>query len=102
MGISEIIGEVADALANLEIPWMFGDSSASNFYGSADSTYDVIISKLRWSKCGNRQKDVDDARSVLAVQQGNLDVAYIRDWCDRHGTCELLVNLLVEVALQAV
>lgn len=58
------------------------------------SPEDVIITKLRWSKGGNRSKDVNDVVNVLAVQAGALDLAYIRDWTDRHGTRELFERLL--------
>lgn len=47
---------------------------------------DVIITKLRWSLHGKRQKDLDDVRGVVGVQWKNLDVPYIRHWCDQHGT----------------
>jgi hypothetical protein len=50
---------------------------------------DVIITKLRWSKHGLRQKDVLDAAGIIAVQAGRLDLNYIRRWCDVHGTRDL-------------
>lgn len=58
---------------------------------------DVVITKLRWSKQGRRPKDVEDARDVLAVQSGKLDLPYIRQWADVHGTRELFEKLLVEI-----
>jgi hypothetical protein len=57
---------------------------------------DVIVTKLRWSKGGRRSKDVADVADVLAVQAGRLNLAYIRDWCDRHQTRELFEKLLTE------
>ncbi len=55
---------------------------------------DVVVQKLRWG----RSKDLDDARDVLAVQgPENLDMAYIRDWCQRHGTLERLEHALAEI-----
>lgn len=58
---------------------------------------DVIITKLRWAVRANRRKDVDDIRDVLDVQTpANLDLAYIRRWCDTHGTRELFERLLTE------
>jgi hypothetical protein len=48
---------------------------------------DVVVQKLRWG----RSKDLDDARDVLAVQgPENLDMAYVKGWCVRHGTMERL------------
>jgi hypothetical protein len=59
---------------------------------------DVIVTKLRWSKHGQRAKDVDDVRNVLRVQGTALDLSYVRHWCDQHGTRDLLDRLLQEVA----
>ena len=47
---------------------------------------DVIIQKLRWG----RPKDLEDVRGVLAVQAGQLDMTYVRQWCKQHGTLEIL------------
>jgi hypothetical protein len=51
---------------------------------------DVIITKLRWSRHGNRHKDVDDVRGILSVQGNKIDWDYLNLWCDRHGTRALL------------
>jgi len=56
---------------------------------------DVVITKLRWSQGGRRLKDLDDARGVLAVQAGRLDMAYIRHWCDIHQTLDVLESQLL-------
>jgi hypothetical protein len=55
---------------------------------------DVIVTKLRWSKGGNRAKDVDDVVNVLKVQSDRLDLPYIRQWCDAHGTRALFERLV--------
>jgi hypothetical protein len=47
---------------------------------------DVIITKLRWSVQGQRNKDWDDVRDVISVQGDRLDWDYVYSWCDRHGT----------------
>ena len=54
------------------------------------SPEDVIITKLRWSKGGNRKKDIDDVRNVIRVQRDALDWSYVARWCDAHGTRDLL------------
>lgn len=52
---------------------------------------DVIITKLNWYARQRRAKDLEDARGIIGVQEEKaLDWAYIRSWCDRHGTRELL------------
>lgn len=58
---------------------------------------DVVITKLRWSRHGNRQKDIDDVRGILAVQANQLDLEYLRQWTERHGTRALFDRLLSEV-----
>jgi hypothetical protein len=57
---------------------------------------DVIITKLRWSKQGSRQKDIEDVETVMSVQAARLDLDYIRGWCDQHQTREIFERLLVE------
>lgn len=55
---------------------------------------DVIVQKLRWG----RNKDLDDARDVLAVQGAeSLDMAYIEGWCARHGTNDRLQAALAGI-----
>ena len=55
---------------------------------------DVIVQKLRWG----RNKDLDDARDVLAVQgPESLDMEYIRGWCAKHGTTERLEAALAGI-----
>jgi hypothetical protein len=57
------------------------------------SAEDVIITKLYWSKLGQRAKDTDDVRNVVAVQGDALDWNYIHGWCDQHGTRALLDDI---------
>jgi phage-related baseplate assembly protein len=56
---------------------------------------DVVITKLRWSHAGQRTKDLDDVRNVVAVQGDRIDWDYVTSWCDRHGTRELLESVRV-------
>lgn len=51
---------------------------------------DVVIQKLRWCRGGNRSKDYNDVRDVMSVQGVSLDWEYLRGWCGKHGTLELL------------
>jgi hypothetical protein len=52
---------------------------------------DVVVQKLRWG----RNKDLDDARDVLAVQgPETMDMDYIEHWCGQHGTLERLAAAL--------
>jgi hypothetical protein len=55
---------------------------------------DVVVQKLRWG----RNKDLDDARDVLAVQgPESLDMAYIENWCVQHGTTDRLKAALAGI-----
>lgn len=55
---------------------------------------DLIVQKIRWG----RSKDLDDARDVLAVQgPETLDMAYIQNWCDTHGTRERLETIVASL-----
>lgn len=55
---------------------------------------DVVVQKLRWG----RNKDLDDARDVLAVQgPETLDMAYVEKWCAEHGTTDRLRAALAAI-----
>jgi hypothetical protein len=54
------------------------------------SAEDVIITKLRWATQGQRSKDWDDVRDVVAVQGDSIDWHYIHSWTERHGTRAVL------------
>ncbi len=55
---------------------------------------DVVVQKLRWG----RNKDLDDARDVLAVQgPETLDMAYIEKWCELHKTTDRLRAALASI-----
>ncbi len=50
------------------------------------SAEDTIIQKLRWSAaCGGSEKQLEDARQVVATQGAALDIAYIEHWIARLG-----------------
>jgi hypothetical protein len=80
----------------------FSKRAPLNFGGSKSfvpKAEDVVIMKLRWAIAGkSREKDTDDARNVLSVQKGKLDLSYIRHWTDKHGSRELLEKLLASIS----
>lgn len=47
---------------------------------------DAVVTKLRWYGVDKRNKDWDDVRNVIAVQEDRLDWDYIHHWCDLHGS----------------
>lgn len=58
---------------------------------------DVVIAKLQWSKQGQRNKDIEDVRSVIAVRGKQLDWDYIHRWCEEQGTWELAQKIRASV-----
>ena len=59
------------------------------------SAEDVVVQKLRWA----RPKGLQDALDVLAVQgTENLDLDYIRGWCEKHSSTGHLDEALAKAA----
>lgn len=56
---------------------------------------DVVIQKRRWA----RRKDRDDVIDVIHAQNQTLDWAYIRQWCERHGSVDRLAVARAEAGL---
>jgi hypothetical protein len=68
---------------------------------SIASAEDMIVTKLRWAQLGNRHKDVDDARNIIAVRDHDLDWPHIRRWCAEHGTLDLLEQIRTSIPPRA-
>lgn len=59
---------------------------------------DVVITKLRWEKIGERGKDANDVRDVIAVQGDDLlDWGYIYQWTNEHQTTALLDEIRASI-----
>lgn len=54
---------------------------------------DALVTKLRWSQSAGREKDIVDARNIIAIQADALDWPYVEAWCERHGTRGVLERL---------
>jgi hypothetical protein len=57
------------------------------------SAEDALVTKLRWSQSIGREKDIADARNLIASKGDALDWPYVEAWCDRHGTRPVLERL---------
>lgn len=55
---------------------------------------DLILSKLIWSKESFSQKQLEDIKTVLRNSKIKLDFKYLRDWAKKHGTIDILENLI--------
>lgn len=58
---------------------------------------DAVVTKLRWAESQGRRKDVDDARTIIAMKGQTLDWPYIENWCDQHGSRQLLERIRGEL-----
>jgi len=58
---------------------------------------DVIVTKLHWALLGNRSKDREDIRSVIAVRGDRIDWDYVYRWCEQHGTRSLLDEIRASI-----
>lgn len=94
---SEFLVELFELTSDPHNQQRFARRRATTFGGVAafvPTAEDVLIQKLRWYKRGKRPKDIQDAENVMEVQTGKFDLAYIRRWCDEHGTREVFERLL--------
>lgn len=55
---------------------------------------DVLLHKLVWHTITPSERQLGDAAGIAAVQAGNLDLDYLRDWAARQGTSTLLEDVL--------
>lgn len=61
------------------------------------SVEDALITKLRWGQGVGREKDIADARNMIAVREDTIDWAYVETWCDQHGSRPLLDRIRNEL-----
>jgi hypothetical protein len=61
------------------------------FIGSPE---DVLLHKLLWHKLTPSQRQLGDAAGIAAVQAGQLDLDYLRDWAAMQSTTDLLDEVL--------
>jgi hypothetical protein len=79
MTTEELVQSVLASLNEQQAAYMLVGSLATAFYEHA-----------------GREKDVADARNLIAVQADVVDWPYVEQWCDRHGTRQLLDQLRQE------
>jgi hypothetical protein len=64
------------------------------------SAEDTILAKLAWFKKGGctSARQWNDVLGVVRIQEGRLDLAYLREWAPRLGVADWLERALVEGA----
>jgi hypothetical protein len=63
---------------------------------------DTILRKMLWFREGGEASDRQwrDILGVLRAQQGNLDLAYLRNWAIRLVLTDLLDRAMAEIELR--
>lgn len=54
---------------------------------------DLILAKLRWAKEGGSARQLEDARGILEVQKGELDLAYLREQAAAESVLDLFERI---------
>lgn len=77
-------------------PEMIGEESGVETWVATPE--DVILSKLEWYRLGEEisERQWFDVLSVLRIQQGRLDLDYMRQWATNLGVSDLLMRALAE------
>ena len=58
------------------------------------SPEDVLLHKLVWHKITPSDRQLADAAGIASVQQGKLDLPYMRHWAAQQSTSDLLEEVL--------
>jgi hypothetical protein len=58
------------------------------------SPEDLILSKLLWAKESDSWKQKEDVKTVLKNSEIKLDFEYLKSWAKKHGTADILNELL--------
>ena len=69
----------------------FARRQASEFFGTSlhvASLEDVLLSKLEWAKLGGSARQIEDARALLRIRAGEVDLAYVEHWVGVLGLVE--------------
>ncbi len=60
------------------------------------SAEDVLLAKLEWAAMSGSTRQVDDARGIVRVQGGVLDLDHLQFWADQLGVRAALDEVLAE------
>lgn len=62
------------------------------------SPEDLILSKLMWYQQSESTRQLEDIESVLKISKVDMD--YIKNWAEKHGTAEILEDLLKKAKIK--
>jgi hypothetical protein len=66
----------------------------AGFHAFVATPEDVLLHKLVWHTITPSERQLADAAGIAAVQAGNLDLVYLREWAAKQDTTELLEDAL--------
>lgn len=90
MSLPNFLGRLTQALEAAGVPTMICGSVASFYHGVPRTTQDVdLVVKLTGS-----DRQVRDAKGIIDVCRGDLDVEYLRKWAAELGLTSRLKALL--------
>jgi hypothetical protein len=58
---------------------------SAGFYAAMATPEDVLLHKVYWHKLTPSERQLGDARGIIAVQGHHLDTAYISEWAENMG-----------------
>ncbi len=61
------------------------------------SPEDLILSKLLWARQSMSLKQFADIKTILKNDQLTLDMAYLKNWSEKHGTSEVLEDIMKNI-----
>jgi hypothetical protein len=64
------------------------------------SPEDVLLHKLDWNRITPSERQLADAAGIAAVQAGQLDLDYLRQWAALQSTAEVLEEVLQDKYLK--
>ena len=67
-----------------------------SFWAMMASPEDVLLHKVYWDKLMPSERQLRDARGVIAVQEGKLDMVYIEEWAGKLGIEQSMKKILSE------
>lgn len=61
------------------------------------SPEDLIVTKLDWYKQSDIQKHYEDVIGIFEIQQGKLDIEYIKKWAKRFSFLDIVEDILEKI-----
>ncbi len=61
------------------------------------SPEDLIITKLDWYKQSDIQKHYEDVVGIFQIQQGKLDIDYIKEWAQHFSFLDIVEDILKRI-----